>query len=170
MNRSEKIAFVESFSDSIKRHECMIVVRHNGIDSVSMTDLRRSAHAENVSFRVVKNSLFKLSVKDLSSEISSHIKGPVGVFLSEDPVAASKVVSAFSKKKKESFVPLLGLFSGNVVGVEEVHAFAALPSFDEMRSVFLRTLLDSLTSLVRTLNATQTAFVQTIFLHNQNNT
>ena len=169
MDRSEKIAFVESFSDSISNYSCMIVVRHTGIDSQSMNDLRKSSRSENVSFRVVKNNLLKLSIRENASDIASHVKGPIGVFLSQDPVAASRVISNFAKKKKDSFVPLVGVVSGRVISAKDVAIFATLPSLDQMRSILLRTLLAPATSLARTLQAPVTSLVRVMSLYNQKN-
>jgi large subunit ribosomal protein L10 len=169
MDRSEKIAFVESFSDSISNHSCMIVVRHTGIDSQSMNDLRRSSRSENVSFRVVKNSLLKLSIQKDVSDIASHVKGSIGVFLSQDPVAASRVISNFAKKKKEAFVPLVGVVSGEIVSAKDVSILATLPSLDQMRSILLRTLLAPATSLVRILQAPHSSLARVMSLYNQKN-
>jgi len=170
MNRSKKMAFVESFSDSIANHECMIVVRHTGIDSNSMTDLRRNAREENVLFRVVKNSLLKLSIQEGVSDLSSHIKGPIGVFLSQDPVSASKLVGNFSKKKKGLFAPIVGIVSGKVISAKDVDVLATLPNFDEMRSILLRTILSPATSLVRMLKESQSSLVRVISSYNLKNT
>lgn len=149
MDRSKKIAFVESFSESVSKHACMIVVHHSGIDSQSMNDLRRASRSESVSFHVVKNSLLKLAIRDENGDLSGQIKGPVGVFLSQDPVAASKIVSGFAKKKKGMFAPLVGTVSGKVITANDIQVFATLPNFDQMRSILLSTILAPVTSLAR---------------------
>jgi len=147
----------------------MIVVRHNRIDSKSMTELRKSARSESVSFRVVKNSLLKLSIQEDMPDVANHIKGPMGVFLAQDPVAASKVISHFSKKKKDLFVPLVGIVSGKVINAEDVAVLATLPNFDQMRSILLRTLLAPATSLVRMLKEPQASLVRIVSSYNQKN-
>lgn len=159
MDRSEKLDFVKSFSSSISSHSCMIIVRHKGIDSESMNDLRRASHSEGVSFRIVKNRLLKLSMKGDFPDIADHVKGPTGVFLSQDPVSVSKIIINFAKKKKDAFEPLVGVVSGEIVDAKKVAFFATLPSFDEMRSILLRTLLAPATSLARVIS-----------LHGQKNT
>jgi large subunit ribosomal protein L10 len=167
MDRAGKKDFVQNFSESISQNECMILVRHSGIDCHSMTSLRRSAHSEGVSFRVVKNTLLERSLQEASSEISQHIKGPMGVFLSQDPVAAAKVASTFSKKNKDRFVALVGIVSGKVVQSRDIGVLASLPGPDQMRAMLLRVISAPATSLARTLKEPSASVARVISSYNQ---
>jgi large subunit ribosomal protein L10 len=161
MTRSEKKTFVESFSGLIPQHECIIVVRHDGVGSELTSQIRQAARKENMSFRIVKNSLFKLSLPESAKGFSDRVKGPIGVFLAQDPVAASKAIVSFGKKKK-NFSPIVGIVSGKVVDEKEIAVFSTLQSLEQTRATLLRTLSAPATSLLRTLKEPQASLVRLI--------
>jgi len=155
MNRSEKKAFVESLSSSLSESQSFVVVRHSGINSESMSNLRRVARSNDVAFSVVKNTLLKLSVKNsmssLEPDITGHVHGNIGVFMSSDALEASRVAHQCAKDNKGNMSVVIGVVEGEVLDAGRVSYLATLPSLDEMRSIVLRTMLAQATRFVRIL-------------------
>jgi large subunit ribosomal protein L10 len=155
MNRSEKKAFVESLSSSLSESQSFVVVRHSGINSESMSNLRKVARSNDVAFSVVKNSLLKLSVNNsmssLAPDITEHVRGGIGVFVSSDALSASRVAHQCAKENKDNMSVVIGVIEGEVLDAGRVSYLATLPSLDEMRSILLRTMLAQPTRLVRVL-------------------
>lgn len=167
MDRSGKEIFVQNFSESFENHECMIVVQHSGLNAGELSGLRQDVHAQGVTFQVVKNSLVRRVLQDQFPDVSERIRGPVGVFFSQNPVAAAKIVSSFSKKKKERFLPLVGVLSKKTIQADAVESLASLPDMDQMRAILLRTLLAPATALVRTIAEPSAAMARVVSSYNQ---
>ncbi len=86
------------------------------------------------SYRVVKNRLAKLALKDTQFEnVSDLFKGPTAMALSKDPVAAAKVAVDFAKTN-EKLVIVGGAFSQQMLDKNAVEALAKLPSLNELRA------------------------------------
>jgi large subunit ribosomal protein L10 len=81
-----------------------------------------------VEYKVVKNTLAKLAVKETDlAGLAAYLEGPTAVALSRtDPVAASKAVTAWAKGR-QTFVIKGGIVEGRVVGPAEIADLAALP-------------------------------------------
>ena len=151
MTRSEKKLFVEKFSESCGSYPCMIVVRQVGLSAEAFTQLRNSARSGGASFQVVKNNLAKRAFLNDASGAQEWFKGPMGVFFSQDPVSASKVIAEFSKKRESNFYPIGGILNGKNLSKEDISQLATLPSLDQLRGQILSLLNGPASKLVRTI-------------------
>lgn len=140
MDRLQKRTFVEDFSSACAQHECVIVVRQVGLSASLVEQLRRNARAEGVVFRVIKNSLAKRSLQESAPGVAREINGPVGVFFSQDPVAAAKLADEFSKKREDKFFPIVGLLSGKILTRGDIKTLASLPNLLQLRGQLLSVL------------------------------
>ena len=59
MNLSDKKNVVESLHDSFSRAKVVILTDYKGLDVDAINGLRRKLRAEQVEFKVVKNTLIK---------------------------------------------------------------------------------------------------------------
>lgn len=151
MTRSEKKLFVEKFAESCGSYPCMIVVRQVGLSAEAFTQLRKSARSGGASFQVVKNNLAKRAFLDNETGAQEWFKGPLGVFFSQDPVAASKVIEEFSKKRESNFYPIGGILNGKNLSKEDIKQLATLPSLDQLRGQILSLINGPASKLVRTV-------------------
>jgi large subunit ribosomal protein L10 len=167
VNRSEKKLFVEKFSESCGSYPCMIVVRQVGLSASAVSLLRKSARAGGVVFQVVKNNLAKRAFEGDASGIRDCFKGPLGVFFSQDPVAASKIIDDFSKKREDSFYPIGGILNNKNLSREDIKRLATLPTLDQLRSQILGMLMAPATKLVGTINAPAQSLVRVMSAKNK---
>ena len=93
-----------------------------------ITELRTLLRKNAVEYKVVKNTLAKLAVKETDlAGLAAYLEGPTAVALSRtDPVAASKAVTAWAKGRP-TFVIKGGIVEGRVLGRRR-SALADLPS------------------------------------------
>jgi large subunit ribosomal protein L10 len=85
-------------------------------------------------FRVTKNRLAKIAIKGSKFEqLADQFSGPTAIAVSEDPVAAAKVVSEFAKTN-DKLVILGGALGEKMLDAAGVAALAKLPSLDDLRS------------------------------------
>ena len=92
MNRSEKTDAVAALNVNFNESAVVVVTRNLGLTVAQSTDLRLKMRDAGASFKVAKNSLAKIALKDTQYEsISDLLTGPIAIATSTDPVAAAKV-------------------------------------------------------------------------------
>jgi large subunit ribosomal protein L10 len=79
--------------------------------------------------------------------------------ISEDPVAAAKVVADFAKTN-DKLVIMGGALPNSVLNADGVKALATMPSRDELLAKLLGTMQAPIATFVRTLNEVPTKFVR----------
>ena len=112
-----------------------MLTEYRGLTVRQLADLRKQLKAAAAEYKVVKNRLARLAVKDLDlGPLGSHFKGPTGlVFTTKDPVPVAKALQTFVRAN-----PLLtikvGFVEGKLVQPAELKALADLPSKEALRS------------------------------------
>jgi large subunit ribosomal protein L10 len=134
MNRSEKTDAVAELNANFNASAVVVVTRNLGLTVAQSTDLRLKMRDAGASFKVAKNSLAKIALKDTQyASISDLLTGPVALATSADPVAAAKIAVEFAKTNPK--LEIVGGAMGDVVlDVDGVNALASLPSLDELRA------------------------------------
>jgi large subunit ribosomal protein L10 len=85
--------------------------------------------------------------------------GPLVFGISEDPVAAAKVLNDFAKEN-DLFVIKTGAMPNERLDVNAIKALASLPSREELLAKLLGTMQAPVAKFVRTLNEVPTKFVR----------
>ncbi len=133
MKRSDKKDFVKELKDEISNSASVIVAHYSGLTVNESESLRREMRANGAKFKVTKNRLTKLAIKDTQfKDISDLFSGPTAVAYSTDPVAPAKVAVNF-EKKFSNFKILGGGYNGEKIDIEKIDFLAKLPSLDELR-------------------------------------
>lgn len=133
MDRTKKAEVVESLNGLIGGAGSVVVAHYTGMTVAQMGDLRTRMRAAGASFKVSKNRLAVRALKGTAAEAIAHLfKGPTGVAISSDPIAASKVAVAYAKENGK-LVILGGVVGGMAIDANGVKALAELPSLDELR-------------------------------------
>src|SRR5689334_17239892 len=103
LTRSQKKDIIGEVNATLKSASALILVQNKGMTVAEVSELRRKMREAGGSYRVVKNRLAKLAVKDTQFEGSATplLKGPTALATSEDPVAAAKVVVDFAKTNEK---------------------------------------------------------------------
>lgn len=127
-----KKAVVAEIQDKVMNAGSTVIVEYRGLTVDQMTELRRQLRAENVEFKVYKNSMFQRAVEGTDFEgLKSELTGPNGVAFGEDAVAPARVLANFAKKNKKLILKA-GIVDGNLVDQEEIKELSALPNHDGM--------------------------------------
>lgn len=160
MNRTQKEEMVASIRSAFEGAKSVILASHTGIDVNTVNELRAEFRANNVQYRVVKNTLAKLALQDSDLDVLSELfSGPTAIAYSEeDAVSPAKVIKEFAKEHGEYEVRG-GYLDGKVLDVDGVNQLAEMPTKDEMRAKVLSLFEAVPTKFVRTLNAAPSDFV-----------
>ena len=132
MEKAKKAEVVEDLNGVFAKAGSVVVAHYSGMTVAQMSDLRIRMRAAGASFRVSKNRLAVLALKGTPVEGIAHLfKGPTGIAVSDDPIAASKVAVAYAKDNNK-LVILGGSVGVTTLDVDGVKALASLPSLDEL--------------------------------------
>ena len=157
MKREDKGELIADLHQRMGQAKVAILTRFTGLDVEKITLLRRELRKASVQYRVVKNTLFRLAVRETDKEIlSSHMEGPVGVAWSDgDPVAPARVLAKYAKDWPELKI-MMAASEGKLWGAADIQGWVSLPSLDELRAKILGLIQAPATSLVRLLGAPAT--------------
>ena len=134
MNRSQKEAQVAELRQTFDAHHLMVITHQSGLSVAEASALRRQMRDAGATYRVTKNRLVKIALKGSKFEqLSEQFSGPTAIAVSEDPVAAAKVVADFAKANSK-LVIVAGALDERALDAAEVAALARLPSLDDLRS------------------------------------
>ena len=137
LNLNDKKAVVAEVSAKVAAAQTIVVAEYRGIQVGHLTQLRAKARAEGVYMRVLKNTLARRAVEGTPfSGLASEMTGPLIYSISEDAVAAAKVVHDFAKGN-DKLVIRSGVVNGKALDAAGVKTLASIPS----REVLLARLL-----------------------------
>lgn len=132
----------------------MVVVTHySGLTVKELGDLRGRMREAGALFKVTKNRITRLALKDTKFEqLSEMFIGPTAIAYSEDPVAAAKVAVNYAKEN-EKLIVLGGGLDAEILDADGVKVVASLPSLDELRARLIGMLGTPATRIAQVLQA-----------------
>jgi large subunit ribosomal protein L10 len=153
VEKAKKAEVVEDLNGVFSNAGSVVVAHYSGMTVAQMSDLRSRMNAAGASFRVAKNRLAVRALKGTPVEGIAHLfKGPTGIAISNDPIAASKVAVAYAKDN-EKLVILGGAVGATALDVNGVKALATLPSLDELRGKIVGLLVAPATKIAGVVQA-----------------
>ena len=98
LNLDDKKAVVAEVSAQVANAQTIAVAEYRGIAVGDLTVLRAKAREAGVYLRVLKNTLVRRAIADTPfAGLSDQLVGPLIYSVSEDPVAAARVLNDFAK-------------------------------------------------------------------------
>ena len=153
LNLEDKKAVVAEIAAQVATAQTIVVAEYRGIEVSSMTKLRAKAREQGVYLRVLKNTLARRAVADTPfAGLADQMVGPLVYGISEDPVAAAKVLNDFAKVDNKIVIKA-GSYDGKVLGTAEVAELASIPSRDELLSKLLFVMQAPVSCMARVLAA-----------------
>ena len=167
MEKAKKAEVVEDLNGVFAKAGSVVVAHYSGMTVAQMSDLRARMGAAGASFRVSKNRLAVRALKGTPIEGIAHLfKGPTGIAVSDDPIAASKVAVAYAKDN-EKLVILGGSVGTTALDVAGVKALATLPSLDELRGKIVGLLVAPATKIAGIVQAPAAQLARVIGAYSQ---
>lgn len=131
MKRPEKEQLVGELKEKLGGAKALYYTDFTGLNVKSMTELRRRLRKANVEYVVIKNTLALRAVNE-SGLVSQKLKGPTGLVVAQDAVAAAKVLSDFAKENDKRPAVKGGVFDGRALDAAQVAKLASMPSREQM--------------------------------------
>ncbi len=137
LNLDEKKAVVAEVSAQVATAQTIVVAEYSGLGVTHLTKLRAQARKSGVYLRVLKNTLVRRAVVGSPfADLAGQMTGPLIYCMSQDPVAAAKVLNDFAKTN-DKLVLKAGGYAGKVLDKAAVQALASIPSRDELLAKLL---------------------------------
>ena len=153
---------VAEVSERLKKAQSVVLAEYRGLPVEDITVLRSRARASGVYLRVLKNTLARRAVQGTPFEkLADQMVGPLAYGISDDPVAAAKVLHAYAKSN-DKLVIKGGAMPGQVMSAKEVGQLATMPSREELLAKLLGTMQAPIAKFVQTLNEVPGKFVRTL--------
>ena len=136
----EKKVVVDEIKEKLAKAGSMVLVSSRGLTVAQDTEMRKTLREAGVDFKVYKNTMINLAIKDTAFEaLAPNLEGPTAVVISyDDATAAAREVSKFVEK----YDPMSfkgGVVDGTYYDEKTIEKIAKIPS----REVLLSRLLGS---------------------------
>jgi large subunit ribosomal protein L10 len=131
MKRTEKEQLVAELKDRIKSAPALYYTDFTGLNVKRMTELRRRLRKANIEYVVIKNTLALRAVNE-SGLVAERLRGPTGLVVARDAIAAAKLLQDFAKENDQKPTVKGGMLEGRAIAVEQVKKLAQMPSREQM--------------------------------------
>lgn len=155
MKRSDKEQLVADLKSKLEGADAVYYTDFTGLNVKSMTQLRRRFRKAGVEYVVIKNTLALRAVNE-AGLAGQALKGPTGVVVAKDAVAAAKLLTDFAKDNDAKPSVKGGLYEGNVIDAATVKKLASLPTREEALSILVGTFNSVLSMFALSLEARKT--------------
>ena len=152
MDRSQKAESVAQLNAVFNEVGVVVVTRNLGLSVKQSTDLRSKMREAGGTYKVAKNRLAKLALKDTQYEgLEEYLTGPTALAWSTDPVAAAKAAVDFAKTNDKLEI-VGGAMGSTQLNAEGVKALATMPSLDQLRGTIVGLINAPATKIARVVN------------------
>ena len=129
MEKNQKIAEVAELKEAFSAATSAVVIEFKGLVVEKDTAFRKSVRESKAQYRVSKNTLLRLAVKDTTFEaLGTAFKGASAVATThEDVIAMAKAVNGFLKDNPAASFKA-GIIDGKAIDAKQLQALAELPS------------------------------------------
>ena len=150
---SEKQAIVAALVERISNAQAGVLVDYKGITVAEDTELRTEMRKDGVEYTVVKNTLTRKALDQLSmNELDSHLNGTTSLATSADPIAPFRIITEYSKKLGDRFNIKAAFMDGKVLSDAEIADLSTLTSINDLYSKLAGSLNAIISGLAVCLN------------------
>jgi large subunit ribosomal protein L10 len=129
MEKNQKVAEVAVLKDTFSSATSAVVIEFKGLVVDKDTAFRKSIRESKAQYRVSKNTLLRLAVKDTSFEaLGGSFKGSSAIATTKDDVVAlAKAINGFLKDNPAATFKA-GVMDGKLFDAKQLQVLAELPS------------------------------------------
>jgi large subunit ribosomal protein L10 len=151
MKRSEKEQLVAELKTKIQSSPALYYTDFTGLNVKRMTELRRRLRKANVEYVVIKNTLALRAVNE-SGLVATRLRGPTGLVVAKDAVAAAKLLQDFAKENDQKPAVKGGMLEGRALDVAQVKQLATMPTREQLLAELGAGLQSPMAAFVGALN------------------
>ncbi len=153
LTRSQKEEIVREYQEKLSQAKGIILANYRGLKVGELTDFRKKLFEKGKEFKIAKNTLLRLALKEKKIEVPEEIlKLPLALVIGDEDIDTAKETYQFGQEI-ESFQILGGILEGKFVEAQIVNQLALLPSREELEARLVGSLVSPLRRLVYSLKA-----------------
>ena len=136
MTKEDKVLVIQELKEVFQDAKVVYVASLEGMNAAATSDFRRQAFKQNITVKVVKNTLLQKALEQIEgvdySEMFSTFKGNSALMISETANAPAKLIQGFRKKAEFPALKSAYLQETFYVGDENLAALVSIKSREEM--------------------------------------
>lgn len=142
---------VEEISENLKNSKTFLVIDYQGLTVPEVSELRKKLREVNTKFKVYKNTLMSIALKNENVLLDDYMQGPNAYLFSSDIIEPIKVVSEFAKKH-----PALEIRAGYIdnekADLDLINTYATIPSMEGLLTMLAGGMMEHVRNLSIALN------------------
>lgn len=142
---------VKEISKSLKDSKTFLILNYQGLKVDEVSELRRKLRDINANYKIYKNTLMHLALKENKIALDDYMEGPNAYLFSSDVIEPIKVVSEFAKKHP-SLEVRIGVIDGEVADQELISTYATIPTMEELLTMLAGGMIEHVKNLSIALN------------------
>ncbi|MBU4538333.1 MAG: 50S ribosomal protein L10 [Weeksellaceae bacterium] len=136
MTKEDKVLVIQEIKGMLQDAKVVYVANLEGMTAASTSDFRRQAFKQNITLKVVKNTLLQKAMEQMEgvdySEMFQTFKGNTALMISETANAPAKLIQTFRKKAEFPALKSAYLQETFYVGDENLATLVNIKSREEM--------------------------------------
>lgn len=155
MKKSEKVEIIEKIKELVQNSSGMFLVNYSGVNVADINKLRASFVKEGVTYKVLKNTLFKKALEQIGEyeKFNDQLVGMIGVaFAGENFVAPAKIIKKYFDESKK-FVFKGCYLETTFYSAEQLDMIASMPTKEEIMASIVGSIGAPASGIVGSINA-----------------
>ena len=136
MTKEDKVLVIQELKELLQDAKVVYVASLEGMNAAATSDFRRQAFKQNISLKVVKNTLLQKAMEQIEgvdySEMFQTFKGNSALMISDTANAPAKLIQNFRKKAEIPALKSAFVQETFYVGDENLGALVNIKSREEM--------------------------------------
>lgn len=136
MTKEDKVLVIQELKEVLQDAKVVYVASLEGMNAAATSDFRRQAFKQNITVKVVKNTLLQKALEQIEgvdySEMFPTFKGNSAIMISETANAPAKLIQGFRKKAEIPALKSAYLQETFYVGDENLATLVSIKSREEM--------------------------------------
>ena len=165
-SREQKEQSVEQLANDLNQIKLAVLTDYRGLTVSELDELREQLSAEAIPYRVTKNTLLKLALKNseaLKDIDPSALTGPLAIaFGFDDEVAAARLIYNFGKEHEALEITGALTGEGEYLEAVQVKALAMLPTKDQLLGQLVATISAPIQGFNRVLSGNLSGLINVL--------
>ena len=147
-----KAPIVQEISELLSDATAAVLVDYRGISVEADTRLRKEMRQNDVTYRIYKNTLLNIAMKDTPFEaLAGDLKGPTAIAVTKgDATLPARIITNFDKKG-DVIQLKAGVVDGTYYDQKGINAVALIPSKDVLLGRLFGSMKSPITNFARVL-------------------
>ncbi len=153
LSRDQKKQFIDKLKNHLDNDRIIILTNYQGLSVEEITELRNLLRHESTEYKVIKNTLFLIALKNYGLDFDKSIieRQPIAIASSSvDEIAPAKIIKQFTKNHEKLKI-VSGIYNNRVISVEEINQLASIPNLEILHSKLTGSLEAPINGLVNIL-------------------